>query len=38
MELEILKFNSLKKFFENKSNYSVIEKLSSILNISDLKN
>ena len=29
--------NSLKKFFENKSNYKVIEKLSSILNISDLK-
>ena len=29
--------NSLKKFFDNKSNYKVIEKLSSILNISDLK-
>ena len=29
--------NSLKKFFENKSNYKIIEKLSSILNISDLK-
>ena len=28
--------NSLKKFFYNKSNYKVIEKLSSILNISDL--
>ncbi len=28
--------NSLKKFFHNKSNYKVIEKLSSILNISDL--
>ena len=27
--------NSLKKFFENKSNYSIIEKLSSLLNISD---
>ena len=26
--------NSLKKFFHNKSNYKVIEKLSSILNIS----
>ena len=29
--------NSLKKFFNNKLNYSVIKKLSSILNISDLK-
>ena len=29
--------NSLKKFFENKSNYKIIEKLSSILNIYDLK-
>ncbi len=29
--------NSLKKFFENKSNYKITEKLSSILNISDLK-
>ena len=29
--------NSLKKFFENKSNYKIIEKLSSLLNISDLK-
>jgi len=29
--------NSLKKFFENKSNYKIIEKLSSMLNISDLK-
>jgi len=29
--------NSLKKFFENKSNYKIIEKLSSILNVSDLK-
>ena len=29
--------NSLKKFFENKSNYKIIEKLSSVLNISDLK-
>ena len=29
--------NSLKKFFKNKSNYKIIEKLSSILNISDLK-
>ena len=29
--------NSLKRFFENKSNYKIIEKLSSILNISDLK-
>ncbi len=29
--------NSLKTFFENKSNYKIIEKLSSILNISDLK-
>ena len=29
--------NSLKKFFNNRSNYKVIEKLSSILNISDLK-
>ena len=29
--------NSLKKFFENKSNYKIIVKLSSILNISDLK-
>ncbi len=29
--------NSLKKFFNNKSNYKVIEKLSSILSISDLK-
>ena len=28
--------NSLKKFFHNKSNYKVIEKLSSILSISDL--
>ena len=28
--------NSLKKFFHNKSNYKVIERLSSILNISDL--
>ena len=28
--------NSLKKFFENKSNYKIIEKLSSTLNISDL--
>ncbi len=29
--------NSLKTFFENKLNYKIIEKLSSILNISDLK-
>ena len=29
--------NSLKKFFSNKLNYNVIEKLSSILIISDLK-
>ena len=29
--------NSLKKFFENKSNYRIIEKLSLVLNISDLK-
>ncbi len=29
--------NSLKKFFDNKINYGVIEKLSKILNISDLK-
>ena len=29
--------NSLKTFFKNKSNYEIIEKLSSILNISDLK-
>ena len=29
--------NSLIKFFENKSNYKVIKKLSSILNISDFK-
>ena len=29
--------NSLKKFFDNKINYSVIDKLSKILNISDLK-
>ncbi len=29
--------NSLKKFFNNKSNYKTIEKLSSILNISDIK-
>ncbi len=29
--------NSLKKFFENKSNYKIIENLSSLLNISDLK-
>ncbi len=29
--------NSLKKFFDNKSNYKIIKKLSSILNISDLK-
>ncbi len=29
--------NSLKRFFENKSNYSIIEKLSSLLNISDIK-
>jgi len=29
--------NSLKKFFENKSNYKIIVKLSSILTISDLK-
>ena len=29
--------SSLKKFFENKSNYKIIEKLSSLLNISDLK-
>ncbi len=29
--------NSLKKFFNNKLNYTVIEKLSKILNISDLK-
>ncbi len=29
--------NSLKIFFENKSNYSIIEKLSSLLNISDIK-
>jgi DNA ligase (NAD+) len=29
--------NSLKKFFENISNYKIIEKLSSMLNISDLK-
>ncbi len=29
--------NSLKKFFDNKINYVVIEKLSKILNISDLK-
>ena len=29
--------NSLKKFFENKSNYRIIEKLSLLLNISDFK-
>ena len=29
--------NSLKKFFNNKLNYSVVKKLSSILKISDLK-
>ena len=29
--------NSLKKFFENKNNYVIIKKLSSLLNISDLK-
>ena len=29
--------NSLKRFFENKSNYSIIEKLSLLLNISDIK-
>ena len=29
--------NSLKKFFENKSNYKIIEKLSPMLNISDLR-
>ncbi len=29
--------NSLKKFFENKSNYRIVEKLSSLLNITDLK-
>ncbi len=29
--------NSLKKFFNNRSNYSVVEKLSQILNISDVK-
>ena len=29
--------NSLKKFFDNKSNYEVAERLSSILNITDLK-
>ena len=29
--------NSLKKFFENKSNFKVIEELSQILNISDIK-
>ena len=29
--------NSIKKFFENKINYGVIEKLSKILNISDSK-
>ena len=29
--------NSLKKFFENTSNYKIVEKLSSILNISDFK-
>ncbi len=29
--------NSLKKFFENKSNYKIIVKLSTLLNISDLK-
>ncbi len=29
--------NSLKKFFENESNLNIIEKLSSILNISDLQ-
>ena len=29
--------NSLKKFFENKSNYIIIDKLSSLLNISNLK-
>ena len=29
--------SSLKKFFENKSNYRIIEKLSLVLNISDLK-
>ncbi len=29
--------SSLKKFFENKSNYKIIEKLSSLLNISDIK-
>ncbi len=28
---------SLKKFFENKSNYKIVEKLCSLLNISDLK-
>ena len=29
--------NSLKKFFENKSNFKVIDELSQILNISDIK-
>ena len=29
--------NSLKKFFENKSNFRIVEKLSSLLNISDPK-
>ena len=29
--------NSLKKFFENKSNYRIVEQLSSLLNITDLK-
>ena len=29
--------NSLKKFFENKSNYEVTKKLSSLLNISVIK-
>ena len=29
--------SSLKKFFNNKLNYSVIKKLSTILNVSDLK-
>ncbi len=29
--------NSLKIFFENKSNYNIIEKLSSLLDISDIK-
>ncbi len=29
--------NSIKKFFENKSNYKIVEKLSLLLKISDLK-